>query len=242
MKRLFLRLSILSIGCVTFLLTGCDDKVKTLVYAGASKDFVPVKTIVTSLGQTSVFSKVVAPDIEVAVGGFQMQDTPFFGIIFRVDNMSDSDFYLNPADFLVKTSTNYKLNAITLDLYINTIIGNAVQDIKEARRPPVRRDFVVESLSPYGDKPTPVSRRNVTLREVKNPWNSSTQQIAVDQAKDNLSLMRQYAQELDLHYLRQPIKIEAKTWSYFYLFYELPQTYPIIVSYKGVTYPLSLPQ
>jgi hypothetical protein len=242
------------LGSALFVLAGCNEKTINLRYVGSDKPVVSSQNIMTTVGPIPVFTKPIAPGVELSIGGFQVKEGPFLGVILRIDNMSDVNVDINPADILVKTTTNYKLHSIDPTVYINAVLENAKQAVRDAKRPPVRPYYPSDSF-PGSNPPGPGRYINpdnrhsnngqpvVVLREVQSPWRYPMERrMAVEQAKDDLSEAMTYAMELDMHSFRQPARIEARTWSYFYLFYELPQSYPVIVVYNGVMYPLSLPE
>tara|TARA_Y100001970_G_C14195523_1_gene837873 strand:- start:398 stop:1192 length:795 start_codon:yes stop_codon:yes gene_type:complete len=249
MKNFYI-FNLLFIGILLF---GCTpNNLRNLIYTGVDMETIPMTYVQTTLQEHPLYAKEVGKDVFISLGGFYNVQEYFLGLLVRCDNQSEKNYTISPEDFSIKTAHNYKLRQIDHNSYLNTVISKAHHYQQNANNMTVQKRYVANSNtyssgSTYGNTNSSYnttysntygsnySNTNTTVTEQEDPWSKLSKIIVVNNANKNMQKMANYAQEVDAHVMRRKVTIEANSWSYFYLFFEKPNSYPIKVFYQDIS-------
>ena len=242
---------IVTIGAMVFLasifLTGCGTN--NLTYLGKDKDTITAETVKTSVGDLPAYPKQIRGG-KISLGAFNATQAEIMGITIRIENtMKNTPLVIARTDFTVKTADNYRIKGVNPDYYISAVLGKAQQSLQTVQNQKVATNTVANtsyssnsnayatgygnSASAYGNT---YGTAQTTYTTQEDPYSSAGKSIGVAIAAGNAETARKYAQEVDLHALRDTMTIQPQSWDYAFLFFEKPATYPVTIIYKDTVY------
>jgi hypothetical protein len=199
-------------------LAGCESTTE-LKYLGDDKATISKDIIKNSLGEQTLYIKEIEMG-ELAIGGFDSIQGYFLGVVIKIKNTGYEPITLTLDDITAKTEDNYKLKRINPDSYISAVLGRA-------NRP------TETNVNVYANQDQ-LSAGQKLGNAIENLGNTLSDQ----QVREGRENMKKYAQEVDVHALRQSVKIEPQSWDYYYVFFEKPRQYPVIISCQNLVYKL----
>jgi len=203
-------------------LVGCNDT-SNLSYLGDDKNNISQDHIVNATGfDIPIYIKEIETG-EIAIGAFDSTLGYFLGVVIRIKNTGYEPITLTQDDITVKTEDNYRLKKVYPDSYISAVLGRTQQSTETNVY--VNQDPLPNSNSPY-----------VASQRLGNAISDLGNTISDQQIWEAKEKMKRYAQEVDTHALRQTVKIEPQSWDYYYVFFEKPRQYPVIVSCQNIVY------